>query len=241
MYYYLIIALQVYCLYHMYKNRNPYYWALLILFLPAIGCLIYLITQVYNKRDAEKITSEITHIINPTKRVKDLEKQLQFAETYQNRLNLADAYLEIKDYNSAISEYLEALKDASQNNFYATTQLIEAYYNIKDFDQVIFYSEKIKKNIAFKKSRTQFLYGLALDQAGKIKDAEKHLKQIDIRYSFYEERLVFAKFLQKINKPEDAKEVLNEIYNESQNMTKPNKRLYSSTFLEVEKLMNELE
>jgi hypothetical protein len=224
----------------MYTNKNSYYWALLILFLPAIGCLIYLITQVYNKRDAEKLTSEITHIINPTKKVKDLEKQLQFAETYQNRLNLADAYLEMKDYNSAISEYLEALKDTSQNNFYATTQLIEAYYNNQDFDKVIFYAETIKKNVEFKKSRTQFLYGLALDQAGKVEDAEKHLKQIDIRYSFYEERLVFAKFLQKINKQEEAKEILNEIYNESQNMTKPNKRLYGTTISEVEKLIKEL-
>lgn len=240
MYYYLIIALQAYCLYHMYKNRNSYYWALLILFLPAIGCLIYLITQVYNKRAAEKITSEITHIINPTKKVKALEKQLQFAETYQNRLNLADAYLDIKDYNSAISEYLEALKDTSQNNFYATTQLIEAYYNNQDFEQVVVYAEKIKNNIEFKKSRTQFLYGLALDQAGNIEDAEKNLKQIDIRYSFYEERLVFAKFLQKNNKPEAAKDILNEIYNESQNMTKPNKRLYAVTISEVEKLLKDL-
>lgn len=240
MYYYLIIALQAYCLYHMYKNRNSYYWAFLILFLPAIGCLIYLFTQVYNKRDAEKLTHEITHIINPTKKVNDLEKQLQFAQTYQNRINLADAYLEIKDYNSAISQYLEALKDRSQNKFYATTQLIEAYYNNESFDQVVFYAEKIKDNTAFKKSRTQFLYGLALDQIGKIEDAEKHLKQIDIRYSFYEERLILAKFLQKINKSEAAKAVLNEINSESQNMTKPNKRLYSSTFLEVEKLMNEL-
>ena len=62
MYYYLIIALQVYCLYHLYNNRNAYYWWFIILFLGPIGCVIYLITQVYNKRDAEKITSEITHI-----------------------------------------------------------------------------------------------------------------------------------------------------------------------------------
>ncbi|PWH81768.1 hypothetical protein DIS18_13895 [Algibacter marinivivus] len=241
MYFYLIIALQGYCIYHMYQNRNPYYWALLIMFLPVVGSVIYLITQVYNKRDAEKITNEIAHVINPSKKVKDLEKRLEFSESYQNRLNLADAYLEIKDYNNAITHYLEALKDNSQNNFYAIKQLIEAYFNIEDCKKVIHYVGKIKDHPEFKKSRTQFLYGLALEREGKIEAAESNLRQIDIRYSFYEERLILAKFLLSINKNEEAKEILKDVQTESSHMTKPNKRLYRTTILEVDKLLKELE
>ncbi|AUP80458.1 hypothetical protein [Flavivirga eckloniae] len=237
MYFYLIIALQAYCLYHLYKNRNPYYWAFLIFFIPLVGCIIYLITQVYNKRDAEKITAEITHIINPTKKVKDLEKQLQFSESYQNRVDLADAYLEIKDYNNAIPHYLEALEDSSQNDFYVTKQLIEAYFNIEDCDSVILYVEKIKGHPEFKKSRAQFLYGLALERVGRLEEAEDNLKQIDIRYSFYEERLIYAKFLLSRDKKDEAKDVLEDVYNESQHMTKPNKRIYRGTISEVEKLL----
>ena len=241
MYFYLIIALQGYCIYHMYQNRNSYYWALLIMFLPVVGSLIYLITQVYNKRDAEKITNEIAHVINPSKKVKDLEKRLEFSESYQNRLNLADAYFEIKDYNNAITHYLEALKDNSQNNFYAIKQLIEVYFNVEDCEKVIHYVEKIKDHPQFKKSRTQFVYGLALEREGKIEAAESNLRQIDIRYSFYEERLILAKFLLSINKNEDAKEILKDVQTESSHMTKPNKRLYRATILEVDKLLKELD
>ena len=119
MYFYLIIALQAYCLYHLYKNKNDYYWWFVILFLPVIRLSsIYLITQVYNKRDAEKITNEINHIINPTKKITDLEKQLQFSESYQNRVNLADAYLEIKDFNNAINTLFKALDDDLQSSEY---------------------------------------------------------------------------------------------------------------------------
>ncbi|GAA4893483.1 tetratricopeptide repeat protein [Flaviramulus aquimarinus] len=210
------------------------------MFVPVIGCVIYLITQVYNKRDAEKITNEITHIINPTKKVRDLEKRLEFSESYQNRVNLADAYLEIKDYANAIMHYLEALEDQSQNNFYATKQLIEAFFSIEDNDSVILYVENIKNHPEYKKSRTQFLCGLALERVGKIEDAERNLRQIDIRYSFYDERLILAKFLLNIKKDEDAKAILNDIYTESSHMTKPNKRLYRATILEVEKLLKEL-
>ena len=63
-YYYFIIALQVYCFYHIYKNRNPFYWYLIILFVPLIGSVIYILQYVYNKRDANKIQSEINTMEN---------------------------------------------------------------------------------------------------------------------------------------------------------------------------------
>lgn len=240
MYYYLILALQGYCIYHAYKNRNPYYWFFIIFFVPVLGCIIYLITQVYNKRDAEKITSELTHIINPTKKVKDLERQLQFSETYQNRVNLADAYLEIKDFDNAVTYYLEALEDDFENDLYVIKQIMEAYFHNEDFNSVILNAEKIKNHPEFKRSRAQFLYGLALERVGKLDEAEANLKAIDIRYSFYNERLVFAKFLISRDKIEDAKAILDEIFNESKHMTKPNRKLFRSTIIEVEKLRNTL-
>ncbi|MEP5339881.1 MAG: hypothetical protein ABJL44_17545 [Algibacter sp.] len=239
MYYYLLIALKAYCIYHAYKNNKPYFWYFLIFLIP-LGSIIYLITQIYNKRDAEKIQDGIVSIINPTKKVKDLEKRLQFSETYQNRVDLADAYLEIKDFDNAIKHYLEALEDDFENDLYVIKQLMEAYFKAEDFDNVILYAEKIKSHPEFKKSRSQFIYGLAFDRVEKLDEAEANLKQIDIRYSFYNERLVFAKFLIRRDKIEEAKAVLDEIFNESKHMTKPNRRLFRATIQEVEKLLADL-
>jgi hypothetical protein len=210
------------------------------MFIPVIGCIIYLITQVYNKQDAEKIQEEIVSVINPTKKIKDLEMRLQFAETYQNRVNLADALWDFKDYKNAIPHYLEALEDSSQNDFYVTNKLIEAYYGVEDYNMVIFYAEKIKNQFEFKKSRAQFLFGLALEKLGDFEEAESNLRKIDIRYSFYNERLALAKFLINRDKTTDAKEILEEIKMESQNMMRPNKRIYRATIQEVEKLLAEL-
>ena len=241
MYFYFIIALQAYCLYHLYTHRNAFYWWLLILFLPLIGCVIYIITQVYNKRDAEKITSDITHIINPAKKIEDLEKQLEFTESYQNRVNLADAYLENKDYNNAIPHYLESIEGNTQNDFYVIKQLIECYFNLEDCESVVLYAEKIMTHPEFKKSRSQFLYGLALERIGKIDEAENNLKAIDVRYSFYEERLILAKFLMSRGKSGEAKDILSEVFEESKHMTKPNQRIYRATIQEVEKLLSEID
>ncbi|MFD2725527.1 TRAFs-binding domain-containing protein [Hyunsoonleella rubra] len=240
MWYYLIIALQGFCIYHAIKNRSPYYWIFIIFFLSLIGCIIYIITQVYNKRDAEKITSEITHIINPTKNIRDLEKQLEFSESYQNRVNLADAYLENKDYNNAIKHFKEALDGNFQNDFYVIKNMMEAYHQMEDYKNVVNYGEQIVSHPEFAKSRTQFLYGMALEKEGQIKKAEENLKAIDIRFSFYNERLIYAKFLIDVDKKEEAREILEALISEGQHMTKPNKRLYSNTITEASKMIKAL-
>ena len=237
MFYYLTVALQVYCFYHIYKNGSPFYWYFIVFLIPGLGAGIYLIIQVFNKRDANKIQEGIVSIVNPTKKIKDLEKRLQFSDTYQNRVDLADAYLENKDYQKAIEQYLEALKDKAQKKYYVVNKLVEAYYFTQNYNEVINYATSIKDEHDFKKSRAQFILGLAQDKLGDFKAAETNLRQIDIRYSFYEERVVLAKFLITHNKIADAKAILEAVVLESQNMTNTNKRLYRSTVQEANKVL----
>ena len=75
-----------------------------------------------------------------------------------------------------------------------------------------------------------------MKRVGKMEEAENNLRQIDVRYSFYEERLILAKFLLSIKKEADAKEILNDVFTESSHMTKTNKHIYRTTIKEVETL-----
>lgn len=246
MYLYFIIAFQGYCIYHLLKNKNSYYWILAILFLPLIGCVTYLVTQVLNKREIEGIQGSGATIIEPSKktmtsrRVNDFERKLEFADTYLNRVNLADAYLETHNYTKAIEHYNIALEDKTQNDFYVIEQLIKSYYATQDFDQVIALSDGLESHKEYEKSKVPFHYGLALAEKNRTEEAEAQLKIIDKPYSNYNERVAFAKFLRRMDKPNDAKEILEELHTEMQNMTSTNKRIYKNTILEVEKLKNEL-
>lgn len=240
MLYYLTIAFQAFCIYHLIKNRNDYYWIFLIIFIPIIGCIIYLLTQVYNKRDASKIQESLTSILVPTKKVKDLEKLLEFSETYQNKVNLADAYFEMKDFNNAIKYYKKAAEDKSQNNYFINAQLVIAFYKVGDYKASIATAEELKVHSEFNTSMAQFTYGLALEKAGRLDEAELVMKQLDQRYDNYPERLVLSKFLISRDKIEEAKDILNEIFEESKHMTKPNKKKYRTTIVEVEKLLKSI-
>ena len=240
MLYYLIIGLQLYCAYHAYTTRNRIYWYLVIFLAPLLGSVIYLITQVFTKRDVEKVQQEITSVINPTAKVKDLEAKVVFSDTFQNRLDLADAYFEIKDYGNAIHHYKEALSGSHSQDYYGNQQLLKAYYYFDEYQEVITIAQVIKDKSDFSSSKAQFLYGLSLSKVGRDEEAEVILKKVDQRYSNYEERLTLAKFLRDNNKEEEAKELLSELLSEGAHMTKPNRRTYRNTFIEIQKLYSEL-
>ncbi|WP_027395388.1 hypothetical protein [Aquimarina latercula] len=238
--YFLIIALQGFCIYHAFKNNREYYWYFLIVLLPVIGCIIYLVTQVFNKRDLDVVQKEIVSVVNPTKKVNDLRKQVEFADTFQNRVLLGDALYEINDYNSGIGEYEIALNGKYKSDSGVVKKLLEGYYHTSQFDKVIFCAEKIVKNTDFKGSRSQFLYGLALKEEGRSNEAEENLRSIDQRYSNYEERYVLAQFLISKGKNIDAKEILSEIMLESQHMSKHNRNKYRGVVNDVKKLITSI-
>ncbi|WP_438711477.1 hypothetical protein ACSTS3_01740 [Aquimarina muelleri] len=237
MQYFLIIALQGFCIYHAIKNKNNYYWFFVIVFLPVIGSVIYLFSQVFNKKDLDEVQKEVVNVINPTKRISDLQKQLDFADTFQNRTNLADVLLETGDYANAIKEYEIAINENYNKDVGVVKKLIEGYSNLKNYDKVISCAEHIMVKPHFKGSRSQFLYGLALEEKQQSEKAEEQLRQIDQRYSNYKERYVLTQFLIGKGKIEDAKEILSEIITESDNMSKPNKNKYHAVVNDVKKLV----
>lgn len=238
MYFYLIIALQAYCIYHAYSNNKPFYWYLAILFVPALGSLVYLISQVYNKSDSDKTKVEVaTTSVVSTKRIKDLEKNLEFIDSYSSRIDLADAYFDNNDIANAIINYNKTLEDTVQDDLYARQKLILCYFQLKDYAEVISHAEHIKEKSEFKGSTQQFCYGLSLNESGRVDEAEIQLKQIDRPYSNYAERLELAKFYVEHNRASEGKELLTEISTESQRFTQPNRKLFGATITEVERML----
>ncbi len=240
MYYYLILALQGYCIYHAVKNKNEYYWIFIILFIPVIGSLIYLFTQAFSKGDIEHVQQNIISTINPTKKVLDLKKQLDFSETFQNKVNLADAYLDIEDFQNAITYYEEALDSVFSGDIYVISNLIEAYYFTENHEAVIKYYQILKDKNKKIKPKNQLQYGLSLDKLGKTELAEKEFKKINISFSNYHERLILAKHLIYKNKKEEAKDILQKVYEESTRFSRDIAKVNRHTINNVRSLLRNL-
>lgn len=218
-YYYLILILQVIGVVHCIRKGNSYYWIWLIVFLPAIGSFIYLFTEIITKREVRAVKENLDTVIRPSGRVRDLEKQLDFSDTFENRIALADAYLENERYDEAIQLYTADRTGLFETDPHLNLQLIRAFFAIEKYDDVIQSAQLILRHPDFQKAHAHVLYALALEKTGKLAEAEAELASFGGKYSNFEGRLNYGRFLKRNGRADDAKAVLEDIVASADKMT----------------------
>jgi hypothetical protein len=240
-YYYLIVILQAVCVFHCVRKGNQNKWIWLIVFLPAVGCLIYLFSEIITKRDLDSVQSNISTIINPVGRIKDLERKLEFSNTFDNKVALADAYLAAGRTQEAIDLYESCLVGVFDDNLYVVTRLIEAYFNSERYDDVARITQKVLRNSEFPKSHAHVLYALALEKAGKMAQAETELKSMRGKYSNFEGRFNYGQFLVRANRAAEAKAIFDEILEEASHMSSGESRNSKEWFRKTREEMSKIQ
>src|SRR6267142_4896878 len=92
--YYISIALQIICVLHCIRSGTQQKWIWLIVFVPYIGSIAYFFSEILPKRHMGDLQSGLGSLfVSPTARIRRLELNLQFANTFNNRVLLANAYL----------------------------------------------------------------------------------------------------------------------------------------------------
>lgn len=203
--------------------------------MPLIGSLVYLFTQIINKTNIKNTANKLTEVVNPTKKIKELEQKLSISDTFQNKINLADEYKNQKDYNNAILYYEKALEGKFKANTHTINKVLKCYFEIKNYGKVVEYGRKIPLETSFKGSI--FMYAIALEKCEYFKEAEIQFRKTNILYSNYAERLQLSEFLMRIDKQKEAKVVLEEIVGEIDNMTEINQKKYRIVYLESKKIL----
>jgi hypothetical protein len=84
--------------YHVYKTRRPYWWALIVLAIPKIGAIVYYLWEIFpgspEQRSIARLAARLSRKLNAHE---DLRRRIAAAEanpTVNNKVALADAYLQ---------------------------------------------------------------------------------------------------------------------------------------------------
>jgi hypothetical protein len=239
-YYYFVFILQGICLFHaaIKNNLNPWLW--LIVFLPGIGSLVYIFTQIIRKSEVKAVQSEVAKIVTPGAQLKKLEKQYQFSNTFANRIALADAYLASGMSDKAIALYEESLTGMFIENESVNNQLICAYYEALRYDDIIRIAPRVEHTVNFDKHRACFCYAVALEKSGNIHKAETFFRKLDSRYANFEYRYYLGEFLIRNGKTHDAEIVFDEMIEESKRMSGREKRPHKQWIDKAQHRLNEI-
>jgi len=221
--YYLVLILQGLCVFHTMRRGNQNKWIWIIVCLPLIGCLVYIFTEIIHKNDVSSVQSGIINVINPGGRLKTLEKNFNFSDTLANRIALADNYLVRNQYDKAIELYEPVLKGLYHDNEHVIKHLAEAYYNVGRYEDVTRIIPKATRSLTFPQSRANLIYAFALEKTGQHSLAEKEYQGMNLRFSNYESRYHYIKFLINANRKAEAKSLIQAILTEDSHMERREK------------------
>jgi hypothetical protein len=239
-FYFITLGLQAICIIHCIRKGRQNNWIWLLVFLPLIGCLIYIFSEIFTGRDIQTLQSGMSSVLNPGGSVRKLENNLRFSDTFANRVALADAYLATGNTDRAIELYQSSLEGNFTENEHVLSQLIIAYYQKKRYDDIIPLAKKIHSLPQFARSRSHILYAASLGYTGNYELAEKEFKTMKGRFANYEARYYYALFLSGTERISEARQLFQEMLNEVSHLSSREKRYNSGWFRLAKEQLNKL-
>ena len=113
LHYGVILLLQIASLIHAGRTGRPYYWFMIILFVPGLGILAYLAVDVIpgllRGRAATRLSRTVAAGVDPTRQYHELARALETVPSVANFRALADECVRLGRYDEAIELYKSAL------------------------------------------------------------------------------------------------------------------------------------
>jgi hypothetical protein len=231
-----ILLLQAFCIYHAYKNNAEQRWYWFIILFSIFGCGFYLFDHFYNRRNIATVAESVKSIINTNYKIEQLEKELRFNDSIKNKINLAQAYIEIARYQDAQKLYQECLAGFMSDDPDLRMKLLMASYLNQDYSQAIEIGNILEPEKRFRDSEARLAYAWSLHFSQKSDEAERIFKDVDRPFTNYRHRLEYSKALQHQGRKDELRNKLDELLTEFEHMRNEEKRLLRDVIREARDL-----
>ena len=239
-YYTPILLLQAFCLYHAYRNNTHQKWLWLIIFIPLIGCLIYLYDTFASRRNLEDVQEGVKTMVNSNYQINKLEKEIKYAPTVSNKVKLADAYVQHQRYAEAIPLYQSCLQGLYVDDPYLIKKLLQALYLNKDYPAAIECSQKLLQEKSFLQDEARIAFAWSLFHVGNLEEAESNFNAMDLQFTNFPHRVEFCKFLIETKRENEAKEKLEVLMDEIEHMSAFEQKLKRPILRQIKQILGGL-
>ncbi len=205
----LSVLLQVGCGVHVVRTGRPLYWLFILLIGSYIGVLVYLLAEVLpdlrNTRTANRALSRVHDRIDPGRRTRAASRDLEIADTLDNRRRLAERRLADGDYAGAETLYREALRGLYATDPTLMLGLAQAQFHRGEPAAArATLDALIAANPDFRSPDGHLLYARAVEAAGDFDGAVEEYEALIQGYPGEEPRVRYAGMLQRHGQGERA-------------------------------------
>lgn len=235
-----ILVLEALCIYHAYRNNAEQRWFWLILLLPLIGSILYIVQFLSNRSNLEVVADGVGGSVNVDVNIRQLEEQVNHADSVTNRMNLADAYLNAGKTDKAIDLYEQCARGFMEDDPALRMKLLNAYYRKGDYSTAIRYGELLRDEKSFRNAEERLALAWSYYHSGDRSTANAIFESMDQPFTNYQHRLEYCRFLKKSNQRETLAKRLTEILSEFDSMKGQERSNYRPLLSEFQLLRNTL-
>lgn len=233
-----VLILQIFCVYHVYRNHGDQKWYFLIIFFPLFGSLIYLYFNFVNRQNVESLTEGVKSLMNTNYEIEKLEKELRFSDTVANKVKLAEAYINGGRYADAVELYENCVGGIYSEKDSFKVKLLKAYFLNGDYEKAASLGKEIKWERELFNAQERIAFAQSLHQLGKIEEAREVFDKMDVQFANYPHRLAYSRFLAQVEEQQKAKEILDNLLTEIEHMDGYEKRMKRGIYNEVKVFYN---
>lgn len=210
-----LLLIQIAFAVHVVKTGRDRYWIYLILFIPAIGCAVYFLTQVLpemgQSRTVRHATRTLIKAVDPERELRRRKEELEMADTIDNRIRLAEECIEAGFHSEAIELLEKCLRGVHQDDPQILLVLAQAYFAAGSFAQARVTLERlIEKNPNFKSHDGHLLYARCLESLQLFDAATAEYEILVQAFPGEEARVRYGMMLATMGKAEQAKKLFSD-------------------------------
>jgi hypothetical protein len=212
----LILLLQIVCLIHAGRTGRPYFWFMIILFVPGLGILAYLVIEVIpgllRGRTATRLSRTASAGLDPTRQYRAFARAVRTVPSVANFRALADECVRLGRYEEAIYLYKSALSGMHETEPGTMLGLAEAEFRNGDAEAAgATLDHLFAANPEFSCAEADLLAARVLEARGRLPEALSAYEQLSATYPGEEAKGRLALLLQRTGAEQRAREIFAEI------------------------------
>ncbi|UHQ19442.1 tetratricopeptide repeat protein [Lysobacter sp. KIS68-7] len=211
----LSVALQIACAVHVVRTGRPMYWIFILLVGSFIGIAVYFFAEILpnigSSRTARRAVRGVRDRVDPEHGKRRAARQLEVADTLDNRRRLAEQSMASGDYQQALALYQKSLTGLYKTDPDLMLGVAQAQFALSQPAQArATLDALIAANPNFRSSEGHLLYARAVEATGDIDAALHEYDAVAQDFPGEEGRVRYAQLLKRAGQRAKAAEVFNE-------------------------------
>lgn len=204
------------CIVHAVRRGNVFPWVYIIIFLPAIGSLIYLaaviVPELFRSRGAAQLSARARQAADPNKSFREARRAAELVGSVDAKRALAEQYITRRDYAGAVAVYQEAAQGQFKDDPALLMGLARAHFLNGDPAAAQASLDALQAaDPSFVSGEAHLLYARALEEQGKEDEALIEYRRLVPYFPGEEARARMGLLLDRTGAKDEARAVFAQI------------------------------